>query len=391
MKRKMIFRVLSLVLILAVSVGLFPDEKIARAEQVYTVILSPGEGTGEEIVYRSNEGEIAPSWSQSKVYQFYYEDDHTLGFRVPQNSCPDSFTPPKGCVFAEWDSNSSSVAVSEAQTIITTRWKADPVIDGISDLENTDEKESYKFGYDTWDVIAKNDEKCLLVAGKQVFAEGVWSQIANKLEVIYNDFSEEEKKAVCEVSKSEAVMKDHHTLALVRAHLFLLSKEEVEYYFSLDDGDLPCGWSRTEKDESFAYTVEKDHFTPPYRSLNAKTEIKHIHPAFVADRSVLESLSSDTLEMPSIYSEMPKVKLKATSKNKTVTLKWNKITGADKYKVYKKAGSKFKTIKTLKKTRYTVKKGLKVGKKYTFAVRARVDGLWTDITKSSTKMVKIKK
>ena len=68
--------------------------------------------------------------------------------------------------------------------------------------------------------------------------------------------------------------------------------------------------------------------------------------------------------------DTPALKTKAIG-SKKVRLTWKKVTGADGYEIYRKAGSgKFKKIKTLKagKTKYVVKK-LKL-KKYTFKMRA---------------------
>ncbi len=59
-----------------------------------------------------------------------------------------------------------------------------------------------------------------------------------------------------------------------------------------------------------------------------------------------------------------------STKNKSVTLKWNKVTGAGSYQIYMKApGGEFKRIDTTEKNSYTKKK-LKKGKTYQFRVRA---------------------
>ena len=91
----------------------------------------------------------------------------------------------------------------------------------------------------------------------------------------------------------------------------------------------------------------------------------------------------------------PKLTLKATSKGGKVTLSWNKLKGVKKYKIYKKSSGEFKCIKMISKnasktTKYRVKKGLKAGKKYTFAIRALVGKSWTKIVKSSKATVKVK-
>ncbi len=94
-----------------------------------------------------------------------------------------------------------------------------------------------------------------------------------------------------------------------------------------------------------------------------------------------------------------KAAYKAPSKFRTVLrpakgearLKWNKVKGAKKYKVaYRRAGSKKWTIKTTKKTSYTIK-GLKKGRLYEFkasAVGNKGRGAWTKIRRRYNKSLK---
>ncbi len=62
-----------------------------------------------------------------------------------------------------------------------------------------------------------------------------------------------------------------------------------------------------------------------------------------------------------------------------IKLSWNKVSGAEKYEVYIKNGSKWTKLTSTSKTSYTVKKdgkknNLKADKEYQFRVRAVVDG-----------------
>ena len=62
-----------------------------------------------------------------------------------------------------------------------------------------------------------------------------------------------------------------------------------------------------------------------------------------------------------------------------IKLSWNKVSGAEKYEVYIKHGSKWTKLTSTSKTSYTVKKdgkkkNLKADKEYQFRVRAVVDG-----------------
>lgn len=84
--------------------------------------------------------------------------------------------------------------------------------------------------------------------------------------------------------------------------------------------------------------------------------------------------------------------LKVSKKtNSSVTLKWNKVTGADKYALYwyDSKTEKYVKIKSVSKTSCTVT-GLDSGTKYQFKVAALVkgkDGKYTEQTRSAAKSV----
>lgn len=84
--------------------------------------------------------------------------------------------------------------------------------------------------------------------------------------------------------------------------------------------------------------------------------------------------------------------LKVSAKtDTTVTLKWSKVSGADKYAVYRYDGDKKKyvKVKNVSKTTYTVT-GLEPDTKYSFKVAALVkgaDGTYAAQTKSKAKSV----
>ena len=68
--------------------------------------------------------------------------------------------------------------------------------------------------------------------------------------------------------------------------------------------------------------------------------------------------------------------LKASVTPTSITLKWTESSGADKYAVYRKQGTKWTSIKELSADTksYTIKK-LKTGEKYTYRVKAIDTGL----------------
>jgi len=76
-KRKLL---LSVILTFAVVAGILFPLMTAHAEDVHTVTLSPGDGTGDPITFRSDEGTIAANWRSAENCQFYYENNGAMGF-----------------------------------------------------------------------------------------------------------------------------------------------------------------------------------------------------------------------------------------------------------------------------------------------------------------------
>ncbi len=101
---------------------------------------------------------------------------------------------------------------------------------------------------------------------------------------------------------------------------------------------------------------------------------------------------SKTLSFKIIPLKTSKVTAECT--DKTVKLSWNKVTGATGYRVfiYDYKTRKYKTLKTLTGTTYTVKK-LEGGKKYKFAVKTYVktddETLWSSSSKTVTTYTKL--
>ncbi len=82
--------------------------------------------------------------------------------------------------------------------------------------------------------------------------------------------------------------------------------------------------------------------------------------------------------------------LTAKAGDKKVTLSWTAVDGATKYKVYRYQNGKLKAVKTTKNQKLTIK-SLKNGTKYTYAVKAYVNGKWTTVKKSDLVSVTPKK
>ena len=90
----------------------------------YTVTLSPGIGGGDPIVYTSNLTTMAPNANSANTCQFYYVNNTTIGFRLPRDYCPNSFTAPEWHVFNGWDnwSNNGYITLTSTATTFTAQW-----------------------------------------------------------------------------------------------------------------------------------------------------------------------------------------------------------------------------------------------------------------------------
>ncbi len=121
--RKLILSVFLCMAVVAanlLSIG-FPVMR-AHAATVYTVTLSPGDGMGDPIIYRSDEKPIAKDWRSAGDCDFYYENSG-IGFRLPDDYCPDSFTAPEGYTFDKWEGNGVYNILTSVETSFTADWR----------------------------------------------------------------------------------------------------------------------------------------------------------------------------------------------------------------------------------------------------------------------------
>lgn len=117
---------------------------------------------------------------------------------------------------------------------------------------------------------------------------------------------------------------------------------------------------------------------------------KNIKTEEVSDSQDKTDNTDKTASDKSTTEKAAKSKLKATAAKKSVTLKWDKLDGATKYKVYMYKDGKFKAVKTVKGTSAKIT-GLKSGKTYKFKVRAYSGGKWVNFTEKTAISVKTKK
>ena len=89
-----------------------------------------------------------------------------------------------------------------------------------------------------------------------------------------------------------------------------------------------------------------------------------------------ESAEKDSYKVSVKIYYKPAVKI--TANKGSITLKWNKVPEATKYRVYKYVNGKLGLV--TETTKRSVKiNGTKAGKEYTYAVKAYVDGKWTKV------------
>ena len=90
----------------------------------FTVTLSPGDGGGNPIVYTFDPATAALNPDSADTCQFYYVNYNTIGFRLPNDYCPDSFTAPEGYNFDGWfgGNNDGYITLTSASTTFTARW-----------------------------------------------------------------------------------------------------------------------------------------------------------------------------------------------------------------------------------------------------------------------------
>ncbi|MBO4580561.1 MAG: S-layer homology domain-containing protein [Clostridiales bacterium] len=100
-----------------------PEAKTVNADTVYTVILDPGAGSGEPIVYKSSDQAEFPNWRNAGNCQFYLEDDGRMGFKLSNYFCPDYFTAPADCSFGGWDDATQYIILTTSETTISAVWR----------------------------------------------------------------------------------------------------------------------------------------------------------------------------------------------------------------------------------------------------------------------------
>ena len=105
-----------------------PQDEPSEDPQVYTVVFLPGEGEGEPVSFSSDQGEIAPSYSDSVDWQFFYDWEGKPAFRMDPFSCMEGFEAPEGKIFDYWDPYGPYLELTGPVTQVVALWKDEPVL-----------------------------------------------------------------------------------------------------------------------------------------------------------------------------------------------------------------------------------------------------------------------
>ncbi|MBE6746813.1 MAG: hypothetical protein E7558_05115 [Ruminococcaceae bacterium] len=151
-----------------------------------------------------------------------------------------------------------------------------------------------------------------------------------------------------------------------------------------------CGDVKTVTITKLGHNIVKDKAVSATYGKAGKTEGSHCsrcNAVIVAQKTVAKKTVGKVTGL--------KDKSIKVDKSSQITLTWSKVSGADKYEVYIKNGSKWVKLTTTTKTSYTVKKdgkkkALKAGKSYEFRVRAVVEESKKTYTGSYSDVLKVK-
>ncbi|MBP3854359.1 MAG: hypothetical protein IK990_01935, partial [Ruminiclostridium sp.] len=92
-------------------------------------------------------------------------------------------------------------------------------------------------------------------------------------------------------------------------------------------------------------------------------------------------LSTDEQSLKASQKIYYKPAVKLTAKKGSIVIKWADVPGAEKYRLFKLVNGKLRLVKETEKSGINFT-GVTAGKNYTFAVKALVDGEWTDVCES---------
>ncbi|MCR5520518.1 MAG: hypothetical protein K6F44_01235 [Lachnospiraceae bacterium] len=304
-------RILALFICVVMAVSLAPITAKADTEKEYTVILSPGEGSGEPIVYSADKSEITKTWRDAGNCEFYLEDG-SVGFKIETDYCPDSFTAPEGKSFEKWDGQAGRyTTIQRGTTTFTVIWGL-PKYDGdsINNIPPFSGDECYTIAGIEWKLIGKDEERGIgLLIAKNIIDNLIieWEAITPEFDSLSFGFTrcfDNGEQPIIPTSKAEEQFfheqEAYYSSALSESYFFALSAPEVEYYDANDM--LSQKWwtrSRAVCDYYVAVTDKGIDYNVPL------DEFHYIRPAFQVDLNKLNDyLNEDTVQaLPPAFPE----------------------------------------------------------------------------------------
>ena len=237
-------RIISLVIAALFILPLIPATSFAEGQACFTVILDPGDGTGEPIAYTCPFDEYEDLPTSAGNLQFYKVKNNLAGFKINADYCPDSFSPQEDYLFDGWEGlDKVRLIVKNRPVTVTAKWKLDRLraygpIDGIPAADGG----NFYLGGIRWSVFGEREQTQLLISSDVLGDWLTWDEAEAYRDRIYDGFSALEKAAVIPTTKTDDVYtaeycdqnRDRETYqasVLNGAGLFFLSAAEVEYYF----------------------------------------------------------------------------------------------------------------------------------------------------------------
>ena len=162
-----------------------------------------------------------------------------------------------------------------------------------------------------------------------------------------------------------------------------------------DDNSLSVSWDKVNGASKYTLYVRKDDGELRKVVETTKTKVRINNPENNATLEYVLKYTIGGVESAENSTYKASIKLyykpavKASSKDGKVILKWNKVEGAEKYRIYKFTNGKL--VKIADTTSNAVRlKNVTEGKTYKYAVKAYVDGKWTKLTSKDIVSVKVK-
>ena len=249
-------RILALFICAVMAVSFAPITANADETKEYTVILSPGEGSGAPIVYSADKNEITKTWQTAENCEFY-KDGESVGFRIKDDYYPDSFTAPEGTSFKDWDIRTGNyTTIQRGTTTFTAVYGLPRSDDGsINNIPPFFGDECYTIAGIEWKLIGKDEERgigLLITKDLTKMPTCMWAScLDNTRQAIPNqDYLITELVIPTSKAKELFFHEDMSCSSLDLSEIlyFELSVPEIEYY-NANDKLSQTWWTRSYNDE----------------------------------------------------------------------------------------------------------------------------------------------